>query len=203
MSTSHSCNMNSKYPRFCLALFSAVLFLSGCAATVTLPGDGSKRAPIRVSQTSRGVLITAEERILFRSGESAIAPNGQEYIDRLVKILKEKTKEGVLVEGHTDNVGDPQFNQKLSEARAAAVRSALVRGGISASRVSTKGHGMSQPVADNKSEAGRQQNRRTDILILNETIEGIGGATAAERLSEGFSNFLKDPVGSFKDAFGG
>lgn len=168
-----------------------------------MPGDSSKRAPITVSQTSRGVLITSEERILFRSGESSISSSGQEYIDRLVKILKEKTKEGVSVEGHTDNVGDPQFNQKLSEARAASVKSALVRGGISASRVSAKGYGLSQPVADNKSEEGRQQNRRTDILILNETIEGIGGVTATDRLSEGFSNFLKDPVGSFKEAFGG
>lgn len=188
---------------FSVGLLAIGMFLTGCASKVTLPGDSSNRAPIRIAQTSRGVLITSEERILFRTGESVITQEGMIFIDRLAKILKEKTKEGVSVDGHTDNVGDLQVNQKLSESRAASVKAALIKAGVPSARISTRGHGFSQPVADNKSEEGRRLNRRTDILILNETLEGIGGVTVTDRLSEGFSNFLKDPVGSFKDAFGG
>lgn len=185
-----------------LISFLAVVSVVGCASTLTLPGDSSNRAPIRITQTPRGVLITSDERILFNTGESAITSDGQVYIERLSKILKEKAKGDVSVEGHTDNVGDLKYNMRLSEARAQSVKSALVKNGIVANRISAKGLGFSKPAADNNTENGRQLNRRTDILVLNETLESIGGVTAVDRLSEGFSNFVKDPVAAFKEAFG-
>ena len=66
--------------------------------------------------------------------------------------------------GHTDNVGTPDANQKLSEARAKSVVAALVAQGVSADRVSAKGYGQSSPVADNRTEEGRAKNRRVELV---------------------------------------
>ena len=195
-------NLNYRFNLQSLSLAIVAMSLTGCASTMALKGDGSNRSSVKITQTAKGVLITSDERILFDTGESGISSRGQVYIERLSKILKEKAKGNVSVDGHTDNVGDSQLNQKLSEARAQSVKTALVKSGISAGRISAKGHGFSQPIAENKTEDGRQLNRRTDILVVGETLESIGGVTVGDRLSEGFSNFMKDPVGAIKDAFG-
>jgi OOP family OmpA-OmpF porin len=72
---------------------------------------------------------------------------------------------GILIEGHTDNVGDARFNQRLSEERAAAVREALIQRGVDGNRLHTRGFGETRPIAPNKSPAGRAKNRRVDFVI--------------------------------------
>jgi outer membrane protein OmpA-like peptidoglycan-associated protein len=69
----------------------------------------------------------------------------------------------LAIEGHTDNVGKPEFNQELSQKRAEAVKAAIVKKGISEDRISAKGFGMDQPIDDNKTAAGKAKNRRVEF----------------------------------------
>jgi outer membrane protein OmpA-like peptidoglycan-associated protein len=75
-----------------------------------------------------------------------------------------------MIEGHTDSVGGDDYNQGLSQRRADSVRSYLVRQGVDAARVTTMGAGEGTPVAGNDSEAGRQQNRRVEVIISNPAL---------------------------------
>lgn len=183
------------------ALFIGVM-LAGCASQNTTTSDASKRKAVTVVQTPRGAMITSDERVLFDSGKSNIKAEGQVFIERVATILKEKTKANVSVEGHTDNTGTADLNMRLSEARAQSVRSALVKAGVDSKRITAKGLGFSNPVADNATPEGRLANRRTEILVLGEKLENIGGDSIGDRLSEGFANFMKDPAAALKNAFG-
>jgi outer membrane protein OmpA-like peptidoglycan-associated protein len=175
------------------------LSMFGCASS---PGsDSSSRKLVRVAQTERGVEITSDERILFGTGVSTIGDDGAVFITRVSKILRERSQANVLVEGHTDNVGGVEVNARLSEARAQSVKTALVKAGVPAKRISAKGYGFSKPLAENSTPEGRQINRRTDIVLLGEKIENIGGEGQGDLLAEGFANFVKDPVGTLKEVF--
>lgn len=186
----------------CFFVLCLGVLLSGCATQGGTAGDASKRKAVTVVQTPRGPMITSDERVLFDSGKSVIKPEGQVFIDRVASILKEKTKANVSVEGHTDNTGSAELNTRLSEARAQAVRAALVKAGVDGKRIAAKGLGFANPVADNATPEGRQANRRTEILVLGEKIENLGGESIGDRLSEGFANFMKDPAAALKNAFG-
>lgn len=191
------------------ALVSGML-LSGCVTTGPTATDpnydrGSKagQKAVVVSQSARGAVITSDERILFETGKSEITSNGQVFIERVAKLLKEKTTANVQIDGHTDNQGGASFNQKLSEQRAASVKAGLVKNGVNANRIGTKGYGFSNPVADNGTPEGRQQNRRTEIVVLGESAEKIGGSTLADNLAEGLSQFLQNAGQFIKNVFGG
>lgn len=170
---------------------------SGTAAET----DAAKRGAVKVTQTARGAQITSDERILFDTGKYEVKPDGAIFLDRVAAILKSKTKANVAIEGHTDNVGPAPANQLLSERRANEVRQGLITRGIVASRVTAAGLGMTKPVADNAAPDGRQANRRTDILVLGETVENIGGASLGERLSAGIDKFLSNVGGFFNNVF--
>ncbi len=79
--------------------------------------------------------------------------------------MKSYPKRNVMIEGYTDSTGPAQFNKKLSRERAEAVRNALVKDGISPERITIKGYGAEYPVASNKTAAGRQENRRVEVVI--------------------------------------
>jgi outer membrane protein OmpA-like peptidoglycan-associated protein len=104
-------------------------------------------------------------RIEFASGGSAIDARSDELLDRLAAAAR-GCPGRVQIEGHTDNVGDPASNQRLSAARAAAVRDALVQRGMPAERLLTVGHGDTQPLADNADAAGRAANRRINFRAV-------------------------------------
>ncbi len=190
-------------------LFSALLSLiiTGCA-TIKTNGTGpdydkeGARKAVTVTQTKRGAVITSDERILFETGKSDITNNGQVFIDRVAKIIRDKTKANVSIEGHTDNVGSQDLNQRLSERRAASVMQALTAKGVARSRVTMKGYGMTKPVADNGTPDGRQANRRTEIIVLGENAENLGGTSLADSLSEGLDRFLKNAGEFIQSAFG-
>jgi outer membrane protein OmpA-like peptidoglycan-associated protein len=99
-------------------------------------------------------------------------PGAVNTIDKLVKFLEKYQNRNVLIEGHTDSVGSETYNLGLSHRRADAVRAALISKGISENRITAKGYGESRPVASNTTAAGRQQNRRVEIVILGEGISG-------------------------------
>jgi OmpA-OmpF porin, OOP family len=102
--------------------------------------------------------------INFDTGKSTIRPESAPLIDQLAATLKSNTDLKVSIEGHTDNVGDAAANKKLSEQRAKAVMDAVIAKGIAAGRLSSVGWGQEKPVADNRTDAGRSQNRRVEIV---------------------------------------
>jgi outer membrane protein OmpA-like peptidoglycan-associated protein len=109
------------------------------------------------------LLIT--DKITFNFGSAEILPSSYPELDKIVEILKQK-KVRVRIEGHTDDQGDAAFNQQLSEKRAEAIKNYLVTKGLDPERFETVGFGESKPIADNKNEVGRSQNRRVEFLII-------------------------------------
>jgi OmpA-OmpF porin, OOP family len=101
--------------------------------------------------------------INFESGKSAIKSESQNIIDELFNMLSSNPTLKIIIEGHTDNVGNPASNKTLSEQRAASVKTALVNKGISADLIKTVGFGQDMPVADNSTEDGKAKNRRVEI----------------------------------------
>ena len=106
-----------------------------------------------------------DNRVLFATDESGVAPSELRVIDKMSRALVAVGIRGARVTGHTDSTGDRAYNDKLSLDRAHAVRSALVAGGFQGEAVNAVGAGSSQPIETNRNAAGRSQNRRVVILI--------------------------------------
>ena len=104
--------------------------------------------------------------INFETGKSIIKPESQTIIDQIAQMLKENTALKVSIEGHTDNVGNTQTNQTLSENRAKSVMNAIVAKGIVKTRLLSKGWGQTKPISENNTEGGRAKNRRVEIVKL-------------------------------------
>jgi len=126
---------------------------------------------LQATQTDRGLVLTLGD-VLFASGKSTLMSGAMRSIDKLSSFLQENPGRNILIEGHTDSVGSEMTNLSLSQQRADSVRMALLTRGISNSRITTRGYGESYPIADNRINAGRQQNRRVEIIILNEGVQG-------------------------------
>jgi outer membrane protein OmpA-like peptidoglycan-associated protein len=124
----------------------------------------------RLAQTrgdSRGLIVTLPG-IFFDSGKSALKAGAQSTLGKIAKQLSGEENVRISVEGHTDDVGSDDMNLALSKKRAEAVRDHLVKEGIPAERITATGKGETEPVATNKTTAGRQQNRRVELIITNE-----------------------------------
>jgi len=104
--------------------------------------------------------------ILFEQSSFILRRESYAELDKLVAFLKENPNVAIELRGHTDNVGNPQKNQTLSERRVAAVKNYLTQRGIEEERIKTAAFGGSMPIADNSTEAGRQKNRRVEMKIL-------------------------------------
>lgn len=113
---------------------------------------------------ARGLIVTLPG-IFFDIGKSQLKAGARNTLRRIAENLKSREGVRIAVEGHTDATGSDEANQKLSEARAAAVRAVLVEAGIAESRITSEGRGESQPIATNNTAAGRQQNRRVELVI--------------------------------------
>ncbi len=114
--------------------------------------------------TSRGLVLTLGD-VLFDTGQATLLPGALRATTALVQFLRDYPERNVLIEGHTDNVGSDATNLVLSERRANAVRDALITQGIATHRIRTTGLGERYPVSSNDTPAGRQQNRRVEIII--------------------------------------
>ncbi len=119
------------------------------------------------SRTDEGIKFTLSSDLLFPTNSSYLTEGAKAQLSKLAKILKEDTNKKIRVEGHTDATGTEQYNQWLSDKRAASVKTYLEEAGVSTGRISTKGLGQTKPVADNKTPEGREKNRRVEIIILN------------------------------------
>lgn len=115
---------------------------------------------------------TVEERrtilrnVLFASGSAELLPGSAFDLDRVLVMLRENPGWKIRLEGHTDDVGGTEENRKLSEARAGSVREWFIAKGIQSARIESVGLGESQPIADNRTNSGRQMNRRTELVIF-------------------------------------
>ncbi|HEY6641790.1 OmpA family protein [Povalibacter sp.] len=119
---------------------------------------------LKATKTDRGLVLTLGD-VLFDTGKATLKPGAFSTIDRLAQALKEDPNRRVLIEGHTDSVGSDEFNQQLSENRAMSVQSALMQRGVSGGQINSLGKGESTPVASNDNAAGRQQNRRVELIF--------------------------------------
>lgn len=124
---------------------------------------------VQAKETSRGLVVNLSSQVLFGTGKSQLKSAAFKSLDEVVNLLQTYSENKVLIEGHTDGTGSRKKNLELSGARGWAVYSYLVKHGIEPSRLSVTGLGPDKPVASNRTEAGRSQNRRVEIIILKNT----------------------------------
>jgi outer membrane protein OmpA-like peptidoglycan-associated protein len=122
-------------------------------------------ALIATKDDQRGEVFTLSGGLLFRSNESSLMPGAETQLQRLVKALAATADRNIVVEGYTDSQGSDDHNLALSQRRAEAVRSYLVRSGYPADRILAEGIGESRPIADNSTSEGRANNRRVEIVL--------------------------------------
>jgi outer membrane protein OmpA-like peptidoglycan-associated protein len=115
-------------------------------------------------ETARGIIVNLPD-ILFDFNRATLRPQAREVLSKIAGIMLVARGYQLKVEGHTDNIGSDDYNQKLSEKRAQAVRDYLASSGLSADIITAQGFGESQPIASNTKPAGRQKNRRVEIVI--------------------------------------
>ncbi len=123
---------------------------------------------LQAKQTARGLVMTLSD-VLFDTGQATLKPGADRALDRLAQFLKDSPGTNLLVEGHTDSVGTDDYNLALSQRRAQSVADALSTRGVATDRVQTKGLGKAYPVASNDTQAGRQQNRRVEIVFSDKS----------------------------------
>jgi outer membrane protein OmpA-like peptidoglycan-associated protein len=124
---------------------------------------------LETRETARGLIVNLSD-VLFDTGKATLKPGAREKLARVSGILVTHPDLKLEVEGHTDSVGSDSYNQALSERRAESVRGYLVSQRIPAQNITTSGLGESQPVASNDTAAGRQQNRRVELVVSGEAI---------------------------------
>jgi outer membrane protein OmpA-like peptidoglycan-associated protein len=124
---------------------------------------------LETKETARGLIVNLSD-VLFDTGKADLKPGAREKLARLSGVLLSNPGLHVEVEGHTDSVGGDSYNQQLSESRAGSVRDYLVREGIASNTVGTAGFGESKPVASNGTAAGKQQNRRVELVVSGDVI---------------------------------
>jgi outer membrane protein OmpA-like peptidoglycan-associated protein len=129
---------------------------------------------MQAKQTERGMVLTLGN-VLFDTGGDTLKPGADELVSRLSAFLQSHPEIKVRIEGHTDSVGSDSYNEALSQRRAQAVATALESRGIPMARVEAVGRGKSTPVASNETSAGRQQNRRVEIIFSDPQGQFVSG----------------------------
>ena len=123
---------------------------------------------LEAKKTDRGLVITLGD-VLFSVNKAELSPGGTRSVRKLADFLNQYPQRKVLIEGHTDSTGSHSLNQALSERRADAVRTALIGMGVSSDRIETRGYAEAYPVANNRTAAGRQLNRRVEIILSDDS----------------------------------
>lgn len=136
------------------------------SAHAKLDAMRSELSDLKTRQTKRGLVITLGD-VLFEVDQADLKPGAARTLDQLAQALKDDSAARIQIEGHTDSTGSRAHNMVLSRERAESVKSYLVSHGIDGSRITTRGLGPDYPVATNKTSAGRQQNRRVEVIVKN------------------------------------
>jgi len=152
------------------ALLLTLLALTGCQST---PPKGLTAEQIAVlkregfAPTDEGWAFDLSGKVLFGSDLDGLNSQSQAIVERIGKALLGVGIQGVRVDGHADASGRAAYNQQLSERRAQSVARTLIGIGMPAQNIQTRGLGSTQPVADNRSSAGRTENRRVSIVVAS------------------------------------
>jgi outer membrane protein OmpA-like peptidoglycan-associated protein len=134
---------------------------------------------LETRDTARGLIVNMSD-VLFDTAKHSLRPAAREKLAKVAGIISGHPGLRLAVEGYTDSVGSDDYNQKLSEDRGEAVRDYLTKEGVAGTSVTSKGFGKAEPVASNDTAAGRQQNRRVELVVSGEIIgEQIGQPVAA------------------------
>jgi outer membrane protein OmpA-like peptidoglycan-associated protein len=120
-----------------------------------------------IALTSKGETIVLDH-LIFEQGKAVINSQSFQQLDELVAMMKDSPKVEIQLEGHTDNIGNPEANLKLSQQRVDAVKKYITTRGVNKNRVKTKAFGGSQPVAKENTEAARAKNRRVEMRVLKD-----------------------------------
>ena len=136
------------------------------------PGPASNQGcPVKIKEM---VVITAQEleikqKIFFDLGKTRVLPQSFPLLDDVAKVIKAHPEmAGIVIEGHTDDTGNPQRNREVSQARAEAVRDYLIKKGVAPGRLQAKGHGPDRPIAPNATAPGRAKNRRVEFRLIGQ-----------------------------------
>jgi outer membrane protein OmpA-like peptidoglycan-associated protein len=122
---------------------------------------------LQLRQTESGVVVTLGD-VLFQSGETSLREEAMASLVEVVDLLQSEPDKFIRIEGHTDSTGDAETNLEISARRANSVLEALVSLGVDSNRFTTAGMGEDFPIASNETEEGRAQNRRVDVILLDE-----------------------------------
>ncbi|MBP2682727.1 MAG: hypothetical protein H6Q79_766 [Deltaproteobacteria bacterium] len=125
---------------------------------------------LKAQQTERGIVLTIGD-VLFATGKADLSPDANRSVNKLADFLKKYPNRDVLIEGHTDSVGTDDYNLTLSRKRADSVKYKLMGNGVEEGRITTVGYGEEFPLASNDTKAGKAQNRRVEVIILNEGVK--------------------------------
>jgi outer membrane protein OmpA-like peptidoglycan-associated protein len=136
---------------------------------------------LQTRDSARGLIVNMSD-VLFDTGKFTLKPGAREKLSKVAGILIAYPGLNIEVDGYTDNVGGDAMNQKLSENRAGAVRDYLVQQGVTTNSVSSKGFGNTLPVASNDNSAGRQENRRVELVVSGDAIGSPANAPTGSLL---------------------
>ena len=133
---------------------------------------------LQTRESARGLIVNMSD-VLFDTGQYTLKPGAREKLAKVSGIILAHPGLKITVEGHTDSVGGDEYNMKLSENRANAVRTYLVSQGLNSGSVTAQGFGKTRPVAENSSAVGRQRNRRVELVVSGEVLGTTVGAVSA------------------------
>jgi outer membrane protein OmpA-like peptidoglycan-associated protein len=133
---------------------------------------------LETRDTARGLIVNMSD-VLFDTAKYSLRPAAREKLAKVAGIISGHPGLKLEIEGHTDNVGGDDYNQKLSEQRGNAVRDYLTGQGIASGSVTSEGFGEAKPVVSNDTSAGRQQNRRVELVVSGDIIGGHIGTPRA------------------------
>ena len=131
-----------------------------------VPGVAAQQGCPEISAEVTKTVEYAARNVYFATASTKLLKQSYKPLDELVKVLTDNSSLKLKIDGHTDNVGNDDFNMKLSDGRAASVKAYLVSKGISAERLESEGFGETMPVADNKTGSGRSKNRRVEMKVF-------------------------------------
>jgi len=131
---------------------------------------------LQAQETERGLVLTLGA-VLFETNKATLQSGSQRTVQKVAEFLNQYPERKILIEGFTDSQGSDSYNQKLSQDRAQAVRDELAKNGVSAQRIDIVGYGEEYPVASNDNAAGRQQNRRVEIVVSKENGADVTNRT--------------------------
>ena len=132
---------------------------------------------LETRDTARGLIVNMSD-VLFDTGQHTLNGGAREKLAKISGIVVSHPGLQLSIEGHTDSVGTDDYNQQLSERRADSVRSFLIQNGVPAGTITAKGFGESQPVASNDTAAGRQRNRRVEMIVSGDIIGTVSSSTS-------------------------